>query len=137
MAEQEQDEIRFEWIDGPDNERGLRPATKAEWERIDDLCLVNGWPSLNRTLTRILVAFRGEEIVGFHVMQFFPHAEPMWVDESERGGSLAGSLADQMVKFLRDVKCRGWLVIADSPHARKLCEERGMTRVKSPVYIAR
>jgi hypothetical protein len=131
------DAIRFEWIDGPDNERATRPATKAEWERIDDLCLVNGWPSLNRTLTRILVAFREDEIVGFHVLQFFPHTEPMWVDESERATGLAESLADQMVKFMTDVKCRGWLVIADSPHVRKLCEDRGMTRVKSPVYITK
>jgi hypothetical protein len=42
-----------------------------------------------------------------------------------------------MVEFLTDAKARGWIVIADSPEAKKLCEDRGMTRVKSPVYIAK
>ena len=27
------------------------------------------------------------------------------------------------------------MVIADSPHAERMCKEHGMTKLKSPVYI--
>jgi GNAT superfamily N-acetyltransferase len=137
MANDAADEIRFEWIDGPDNERGTRPATREEWEQIDDICAIRGWASLNRVLTRILVAWRGEKIVGFHVMQFWPHLEPLFVVPSERGTGLAEQLADRMVEFVTEAKARGWIVIADSPYAKKMCEDRGMTKIKSPVYIAK
>jgi hypothetical protein len=130
-------EITFEWIDGPDAKDAPRPATHAEWDAIDEVCAARGWMSLNRTLTRVLVAKRGEEIVGFHVMQLVPHTEPLYVAPAERGTELAASLADQMVEFMLSVKARGWLVIADSPHAKKMCEERGMTKVKSPVFMAK
>jgi acetyltransferase (GNAT) family protein len=130
------DDIKFEWIDGP-NSQGPRPATIAEWDAIDELCAARGWMSLNRQLTRILVAKRGEEIAGFIVLQLVPHTEPLYVAPSERGTDLAASLADQMVEFLLSVKARGWMVVADNPHAKKLCEDRGMTKVKSPVFIAK
>ena len=130
------DDVRFEWVDGPDGE-GPNPATKEEWERIDDVCATRGWPSLSRTLTRILLAKRGDEIIGFHVLQLFPHSEPLWVAESDRGTELAMTLADKMLEFLVSVKARGWMVIADSPFAEKLCRDRGMVKVKSPVYLAK
>jgi hypothetical protein len=131
------DDITFEWIDGPDAKDAPRPATHEEWDAIDEVCAARGWMSLNRTLTRILVAKRDDRIVGFIVLQLVPHTEPLYVDPAERGTDLAATLADQMVEFLLSVKARGWLVIADSPHARQLCEDRGMQKVKSPVYIAK
>jgi hypothetical protein len=134
MADAE--DIKFEWIDGPDS-RGPRPATHEEWDAIDEVCAARGWMSLNRTLTRVLVATRDGKIVGFHVMQLVPHTEPLYVYVAERGTDLAARLADQMVEFMLSVKARGWLVIADSPHAKKMCEERGMMKVKSPVYVAK
>jgi hypothetical protein len=130
------EDIKFEWIDGPDSQ-GPRPATHEEWDAIDEVCAARGWMSLNRTLTRILVAKREDAIVGFIVLQLVPHSEPLYVAPSERGTDLAASLADQMVEFLLSVKARGWMVVADNPHAKKLCEDRGMTKVKSPVFIAK
>jgi hypothetical protein len=132
MADQE--EIRFEWIDGPEMPNAPRPATDEEWDAIEDVCAARGWMSLNRTLTRVLCAKRGDEIVGFHVMQLAPHAEPLYVATAERGTELAAQLADRMVEFLISIKARGWFVVADSPFAKKMCEERGMAKVKSPVY---
>jgi hypothetical protein len=136
MANDAADEIRFEWIDGPDNERGTRPATKAEWDAIDEICAEFGWPSLNRVLTRILIAFREEAIVGFHVFQFFPHTEPAWVAKSERATKLATQMADKMMEFMIEMKCRGWMVVAESDKIAKMCEKRGMKLVKHPVYLA-
>jgi hypothetical protein len=128
-------DVRFEWIDGPDARDAPRPATKAEWDAIDDVCIQRGWMSLSRTYSRVLVAYRGDRMIGFHVLQLLPHAEPQYVNADERGSGIAQQLADQMVAFLQGVKARGWMVIADSPFAEKMCKERGMTRIKSPVYM--
>lgn len=126
--------IRFEWIDGPDAVDAPRPATREEWDAIDDICNARGWMSLSRSYSRVLVAHRGDRMIGFHVLQLLPHAEPQYVNPDERGTGIAQQLADQMVAFLEGIKARGWMVIADSPFAEKMCKERGMTRIKSPVY---
>jgi hypothetical protein len=131
MAE---DAIRFEWLDGPESE-GPRRATEEEWSAIDEVCAANKWMALNRTLTRILVAYRGEKMIGFHVMQLLPHAEPAWVDEAERGTGLPSQLADQMVAFLQGVNARGWMVLAGNAHTEKLCRDRGMKKIASAVYM--
>jgi Acetyltransferase (GNAT) domain len=128
--------VRFEWLDGPDSQ-GPRPATREEWDAIDEVCAARGWMSLNRSLTRVLVAKRSDVIVGFHVMQLVPHAEPLYVNAAERGTELAAQLADRMLEFLVSVNARGWFVVADSPFAKTMCEERGMTKVKAPVYRTR
>lgn len=36
-------------------------------------------------LSAIYAAFDEETIVGFHVLQYVPHAEPMWIAEEYRG----------------------------------------------------
>lgn len=126
--------IKFEWLDGPDNEYGTRCATEAEWSEIDDICVKRGWMSLNRRMTRILTAQRDDKIVGFHVMQMVPHAEPIYLAKEERGKGIAEELADHMLEFMATINARGWFVVADSPEAKKLCKERGMVEVKSPVY---
>jgi len=129
------DDVTYEWVDGPDS-GGPHPATREEWARVCDVVAERGWMALNRTYTRVLLARRGEDIVGFHVMQLVPHTEPLYVAPTERGTGIAEEMADRMVEFLKGANVRGWITIADSPHAKALCEERGMTRIKSPVYQA-
>jgi hypothetical protein len=131
----DQGDVTFEWVDGPDAVNAPKPATKAEWETIERVCTERNWMSLNRVLTRVLLAKVDGEIVGFHVMQLVPHVEPLWVEEEQRGTGLAQQLSDAMVAFLQSVGARGWVVIADSPHAVKMCKDHGMAKVKSPVYM--
>jgi hypothetical protein len=131
----ERDAVRFEWIDGPDAVNAPRPATKAEWDAIDDVCIARGWMSLSRVFSRVLVAYRGDTMIGFHALQLLPHAEPQYVNADELGNGVAQQMADQMVAFLEGAKARGWMVIADSPHAEKMCRDRGMVKIKSPVYM--
>jgi hypothetical protein len=128
-------DVRFEWIDGPDAADAPRPATREEWDTIDEICATRGWMSLNRTLTRVLVAKRDDRIVGFHVMQLVPHAEPLYVNSDERGTELAAQLADKMVEFLTSIKARGWMVLAGNPHTEKLCRDRGMKKIASAVFV--
>jgi hypothetical protein len=131
------DDITYEWIDGPDGQ-GPQPATIEEWNQIDDILAEQGWMSLNRILTRILVGRDKEgKIVALSTVQMLPNVGPMWVAKDLRGTGIADEIVAQTVKFLTDVKCRGWIVIADSPHTAKVAAEQGMTKLKSPVFMAK
>jgi hypothetical protein len=93
--------------------------------------------SLARPTSRILVA--EDEyglLLGFSCLQLVPHLEPLFVIPSMRGSGLAEELADKMVEFVLDMKVRGFMVVAESPHAVKLCEDRGFKKVECPVFVS-
>ena len=96
-----------------------------------------GWSELNYETSMAIAAFDGRKLVGFNVLQSFPHAEPMFVQPEYRGTGVAEELADRLLGFMREIKIRGFMVVADSEFAAKLCEGRGMELVTSPVYIMR
>lgn len=131
-------DVRFEWVDGPDMPNAHRPATDAEWNKIDDLLAAQGWMSLNRVLTRVLVGWDADgNIVALSTVQMLPNVGPIWVDKSLRGAGVADVIVDETLKFLLEAKARGWIVIADSPHTAKVAEAKGMTKLESPVYVAK
>ena len=118
--------MEFRWVTGQEMIDILQPIIER-----------NGWTPLNPVTARALIATEadGDLLCGFSIVQLFPHAEPMWVTKELRGSGLAEELADRMRAYLAEVGARGYMVIADSPFAEKLCKERGMTRVVSPVYM--
>ena len=121
--------ITKRWIDGP-------TATPEEWDKIESILAARGWMSLSRELCRILVAEdESGALKGFSVLQVVPQAGPLYVVPSERGTGLAAILADETLDWLVENKARGWLVIAENSFTEKLVEERGMVRLKSPVYV--
>ncbi len=119
------DGVTFKWLNGQEC---------CEW--LNEVMARKGWAELNPQTARALVAYKDERIVGFIVIQLFPHAEPLYVDPEFRGTGLADELADRMYEFLKEVRTRGYMVVAESPFAEKLCEARGMKRVNYPVYLA-
>lgn len=103
---------------------------------LEPILAKRGWASLNKLTSRALCAFAPNgQLLGFLVVQLFPHTEPLYVDPDYRGIGIAEELSDRMVKYMLEIKARGWMVVADSPHAVKLCEERGMRKLESPVYV--
>lgn len=122
-------EVRYRWVNGWE-------ATKEDWDRIEDILATRGWMSLNPNTSRIRIAEDDDGLVGFHVLQMVPHAGPLFVAPRARATGIADKLADDMLEFLTEVHARGWIVIAESEHAKKLCEARGMTLVEHPVYTA-
>jgi hypothetical protein len=120
--------VRYRWIDGVACEEN-------DWARIEGLLAARGYISLNRWTSRVLLAEDAEGIVGFHVFQLIPYTGPLYVRPSARGTDVAAKLADDMLTFLAEAQVRGFIVIADSPFSAKLCKDRGMTELKSPVFV--
>jgi GNAT superfamily N-acetyltransferase len=121
-------EINYRWIHGPQ-------ASQEDWEKIELLLASRGWISLNRPTSSILIAEDDDGIAGFHIFQFLPYAGPLFVRPSARGKGVAEKLADDMLEALAQAQARGFIVIADSPHSAKLCRDRGMNELKSPVFV--
>lgn len=119
-------ELTYRWLEGEDLKQ-LEPMLEAR-----------GHMSLNNALARALCVFdkdNNDKIIAFHVLQHIPHAEPLYVDKEYRGTGIAEDLADRMVAFLKSCDARGFMVVADNPASVKLCEQFGMRRVESPVFI--
>jgi len=121
-------DITTRWIDGP-------TASQTDWDAIEAILAARGWVSLNRATSRILIKEHGDEIIAIHVFQLLPMAGPLWVLPKYRGTGLAAELADEMLTFLIEANARGWIVLTESVHAAKLCEDHGMTLVNEPVYV--
>ena len=123
-------DVEYRWIMGSD-------STDLEWSQIQFLIESHGWPILNRQVSRVLVAIHRGTIIGLSTVQLMPSVGPLIVDKSFRGMNVAEELADQTLDFLRDANARGWIVIAESKHSENLCEDRGMERLESPVFISK
>jgi hypothetical protein len=123
------EEVTYRWIDGP-------TATDAEWNEIDRLLASRGWMSLNRQTSRMLVAERGSEIIGFNCIQLIPYVGPLYLRPRERASGVAEELVDQMQAFLTEANARGYIAVCEHPIAAKMCEARGMVKVTYPVYVS-
>jgi len=112
--------------------RWLEPS---ELPRIDSVFAKRGWIRLSEHFSRVRVAEVDGKIVGFFCFQGLPYMGPMNIEESQRGKGIAEDLVSQMLAWTDENNCRGYMVVADSPHTEKLCKAKGLTRVVSPVYI--
>lgn len=135
-ASSKHSEYRFYWIDvGPGV--GNNGEERLMLSHINTTIDALGWTQLNyNTPMRILCALdRNGNLVGWLVLQFFPHTEPLYVNADHRGTGLAAELADKMFNFLVATDTRGFMFVADSPAAEKLAQHYGLKRVDKPVYV--
>jgi ribosomal protein S18 acetylase RimI-like enzyme len=79
---------------------------------------------LNEATSRVLVAEAGGKIVGFIVMQLYPHLEPLWVDKAHRSDGIAENLAAKMMEFLNEVEVRGDFRSVPIQNSQKGCARR-------------
>lgn len=103
---------------------------------LDPIFDEKGWTKLNLyTGTRALCAYEDNKLVGFFVLQLFPHTEPLYVDSTTHNSpEIAISLVRQMVEFIKSINIRGYMVVADTEFAKLMCERGGMQQIESPVY---
>jgi len=125
MSERTDERVIYQFLSGPD------------LELLDPIMRRRGWTTLNYPTSCAWGAFDDGKLIGFIVLQLFPHPEPLYVEPEYRSTGVAEGLADHMLAFMREINIRGYMVVADSEFAVKLCEDRGMERVQSPVFIMR
>ncbi len=115
--------IEYKWLQGE------------ELAQLEPKLAEFGWASLNPNTSRAYAAFDDDTLIAFITLQLFPHVEPLFVAKEYRGTGLAEHLSDMMYDFLAEIKVRGFMCVADSPHAEKICIAKGMKRLESPVYV--
>jgi hypothetical protein len=71
-----------------------------EWDKLAGLHLANGSKLPDPEMAQIAVAEEDDAIVGFVVIQFVPHVEPIWIAESHRGLQLWEPLIREAVSLL-------------------------------------
>jgi hypothetical protein len=129
MPSDSNNSVVYRWVNGYD-------ASDEDWDRIEEILKLRGWMALNRSVSRILL---GEDaqggIVSFLVFQVIPYVGPLFVVPSYRGNGVAQEMTDMMFQFLGEIKARGWIATAESPHARQIMEKYGMAKVETPVYV--
>lgn len=74
-------------------------------------------------------------LVGFLIVQLIPHTEPLYVTPRYRGSDIARELSSHVFSYMLQSSTRGFMVVADNPIAVQLCEQLGLRKVDSPVYI--
>lgn len=100
-----------------------------------------GWPLPDPNFAKIVVQEIGQGkdalIVGFNVVQFITHAEPMWINPSMRGLGLAEALADATMNYIEnDCHIKRYVATAKpGSFAARICEQRGMVKAPVDLYV--
>jgi GNAT superfamily N-acetyltransferase len=96
-----------------------------------------GWALPDPDFAKAVVAEADGLILGFGIVQFITHAEPMWVHPSVRGSGLAEGLADKMCHYIEeDCHIKKYISCAKpGSFAARLCENRGYVASPATMYI--
>jgi GNAT superfamily N-acetyltransferase len=100
-----------------------------------------GWPALDPDMCKVVVAEAGAGdealILGFQVVQFVTHAEPMWVHPDLRGSGVAEGLVEATAHYIeQDCHIKRYLCVAKpGSFAARLCEKYGMRAVSGQLYV--
>ena len=120
--------MEVKWLDGPEAADALNPLIEE--------C---GWIPLNGSsnpvITRARVAFDGDKVVGFFVVQLFPMVGPVLV--SEKADPILGAQLLRDTKDFLEKSARGWLIVAENPRVAEFCEKLGYEKIDYPVYLGK
>lgn len=129
MSEPNNISITYRWLDP------TTPNADADWAKVEKVLVARQWMALNHHTSRVLLAERDGDLVGFFAFQLVPYAGPVFLHPAERGTGVADEMARQMWEFLMSAKVRGWIAGAETAHGERLCEMFGMEKITYPMYI--
>jgi GNAT superfamily N-acetyltransferase len=99
------------------------------------------WPAPDPDMAKVIVAQAGlgkdGVILGFSVVQFVTHAEPLWVHPSMRGTGVAEELVRQTVHYIEDdCKIKRYVVSAKpGSMAARIAVNNGMRPLGCEVFV--
>lgn len=85
--------------------------------------------------SKVVVAERGQEIVGFWLAQAHVHADPVWVREDHRGGSVGVRMMRLMAKALKDDGVEGAYISTDIPKVGEYLGRLGLKKLDAQFYF--
>lgn len=100
-----------------------------------------GWAPPDPDMCKVVIAEAGEGddalILGFNVVQFVIHAEPMWLHPDVRGTGIAEGLVAHTQSYIEnDCKVKRYLCIAKpGSFGARLAEKYGMVPYPGQVYV--
>jgi GNAT superfamily N-acetyltransferase len=118
-----------------------RVVADAELLLLEPLFRKLGWALPDPDFAKAVVAEAGEGpdalILGFSVVQFVPHSEPMWVDPNCRGTGIAEGLMAAVTHYIElDCHIRRYLCVAKpGSFAARLCERNHMALYPGQVWV--
>lgn len=131
--------MTYRWLEQNELESLVNPALKDKgYAELG----FNGSCECGRALptARVLGAFLDSgELVETFTLQMMPFLGPLLKhDDSIRdSGETSRQLATIMFDFLMRAKARDFIVIANSPISRRLCERFQMKQVECPVFMTK
>ena len=115
------------------------PEHAADLEKLEPLLQEQGVVIAHRHLAMVKVAIDHDDndrIIGFAPFTMIPHTDGLWVAKEYRGGDLTHKLAESVSDFARDA-AGGFMCVATSPFAEKLCREQKMEVFPGTVFVGR
>lgn len=131
--------MKFEWLTDEQIEILVNPVLKSKgYAELG----FNGSCDCGRPLptARVLGAFLDSgELVESFTLQMLPFLGPLLKHDSEirDSGETSRSLASIMYDFLEGARARDFIVIANHPMSRRLCERFQMKEVQCPVFMTK
>lgn len=131
--------MNYRWLEPSEIESLVNPLLKSKgYAELG----FNGSCECGRALptARVLGAFLDSgELVETFTLQMLPFLGPLIKhDDSIRdSGEVSRKLSEIMFDFLMSAKARDFIVIANSPISRRLCERFQMKKVECPVFMTK
>jgi hypothetical protein len=106
--------IEYRYL-APEEYESLRPVFEANDGDLPD-----------PQMSAIHAAFDGDEIVGFHVLQYVPHAEPMWIKDTHRGKVNWREFQRGVEKLFDKARGGSYYIFPSDERVAKMCKRGGM-----------
>lgn len=131
--------MTYRWMEQEEIETLVNPALKAKgYAELG----FNGQCECGRPLPtcRVLGAFLDSgELLETFTVSMMPFLGPLLKHDSEirDSGETSRQMATIMFDFLTGAKARDFIVVANSPVSRRLCERFEMKKVECPVFMTK
>ena len=131
--------MNFRWLEQDEILNLVNPALKAKgYAELG----FNGSCECGRALptARVLGAFLDSgELIETFTLQMLPFLGPLLKHDTDirDSGETSRQMATIMFDFLTGAKARDFIVIANSPISRRLCERFQMKKVECPVFMTK
>ena len=131
--------MNFRWLEQDEILNLVNPALKAKgYAELG----FNGSCECGRALptARVLGAFLDSgELIETFTLQMLPFLGPLLKHDTDirDSGETSRQMATIMFDFLMGAKARDFIVIANSPISRRLCERFQMKEVECPVFLTK